>query len=235
EEALTCARGISSDYWTRHALKDISTELAKQGKVEEALACARGISSDKAKTSALKAISTELAKQGKVEEAASAMQEALTCARGISDDYRKSRALKDISTELAKQGDWVLAENIGLEIPQMEEKHSCWKTMSKNSLHEIGSQKALLNVQHLQSDEARRHYIYGWVEHVDLTDCSKDLFLSTRHYYQAEMTSLQQILQKFALRHLFLDESEPKVIQRLNKSLDIQWVMDIKNNPIKPQ
>jgi len=56
-----------------------------------------------------------------------------------------------------------------------------------------------------------------------------------RHYYQADSKCLQQILQKFALRHLFLDESEPEVIQRLNKSLDIEWAMDIKNNPIKPQ
>ncbi|MFM7748509.1 MAG: hypothetical protein ACKO7X_11395, partial [Bacteroidota bacterium] len=87
----------------------------------------------------------------------------------------------------------------------------------------------------LQSDESRRHYIQGWVEHVDLIDCSKDLFLSTRHYYQADSNCLQQMLQKFALRHLFLDESEPDFIQRLNKSLDIQWVMDIKNNPIKAQ
>jgi len=223
QEALTCARGISIPYEKSSALKDISTELAKQGKVEEALTCARGISIPYEKSSALSAISTELAKQGKVEEA-------LTCARGISIPYEKSSALSAISTKLAKQGDWVLAENIGLEIPQMKEKHSCWKTMSKNSLHEIGSQKALLNVQHLQSDEARRYYIQGWVEHVDLTDCSKDLFLSTRHYYQADTNCLQQILQKFALRHLFLDESEPEVIQRLNHTLNIQWAIDIKNS-----
>ena len=228
QEALTCARGISSDGLKSSALNDISAELANQGKVEEALTCARGISDESHKSSALSAISTELANQGKVEEA-------LTCARGISDDYCKSSALKNISTELAKQGDWVFAENISLEIPQLKEKHSCWKTMSKNSLHEIGSQKALHNVLRLQSDEARRYYIQGWVEHVDLTDCSKDLFLATRHYYQADTNCLQQMLQKFALHHLFLDESEPDFIQRLNKSLDIQWAMDIKNNPIKPQ
>jgi hypothetical protein len=89
--------GMSSGGAKSSALKGISTELAKQGKVEEALTCARGISDDRAKSSALKGISTELAKQGKLEEA-------LTCARGISDDRAKSSALKGISTELGKQG-----------------------------------------------------------------------------------------------------------------------------------
>ena len=111
EVLLTCARSISVDHRKSLALRDISTELAKQGKVEEAasamqeaLTCARGISDDYWKSSALKDISTELAKLGKAEEAASAMEEALTCARGISDDNVVTLALKDISTELAKQG-----------------------------------------------------------------------------------------------------------------------------------
>jgi len=104
EVLLECARGINDDRVKSNALKDISTELAKQGKIveaasvmQEALECARGISNDFWKSRALKDISAELAKQGKIEEA-------LECARGISDDFWKSRALKDISAELAKQG-----------------------------------------------------------------------------------------------------------------------------------
>jgi hypothetical protein len=104
--------------------------------------------------------------------------------------------------------------------------------MVEDSCKGNGWQKALEQVIQFKSDEARRHYIQGWVEHVDVTDCTKDLFLSTRHYYQADSKCLQQILQKFALHYLFLDEPEQEVIHRLNKSLDIQWAMDIKNKRI---
>ena len=111
QEALACARSISDYEYKINALKDISTELAKQGQVkeaasamQEALSCACGISDYEYKINSLKDISTELAKQGQVEEAASAMQEALACARGIGDEWNKSIALKDISVELAKQG-----------------------------------------------------------------------------------------------------------------------------------
>ena len=41
--------------------EDISTELAKQGKIEEALECARGISDESDKNHALSYISAELA------------------------------------------------------------------------------------------------------------------------------------------------------------------------------
>jgi len=104
EVLLECARGIRNEINKSSALKDISAELVKQGKIveaasamQEALECARGISEDGSKSSALGDISAELAKQGKIEEA-------LECARGISEDGSKSSALNYISVELAKQG-----------------------------------------------------------------------------------------------------------------------------------
>jgi hypothetical protein len=65
KQAALC---ISDESEKSSALKDISTELAKQGHVEEALACARGISEESDKSFALMDISIELAKQGKFEE-----------------------------------------------------------------------------------------------------------------------------------------------------------------------
>ncbi len=95
--------GINDNLDKSGALKDISIELAKQGKMEEAatalheaLECARDIKSHIDKDSSLKDISNELFKQGKVEEA-------LACARSINDNSVKSDQLKDISIELAKQ------------------------------------------------------------------------------------------------------------------------------------
>ena len=102
-ELLKAADGINDNYDKSGQLKDISIELAKQGKMEEAasalheaLECALGIKSHIYKNFSLKDISNELFKQGKVEEA-------LACARSINDNSVKSDQLKDISIELAKQ------------------------------------------------------------------------------------------------------------------------------------
>ena len=108
---LACANTISSGCDRSIVIKDISTELAKQGKLIEALSVlhqalvvARGISDEYWKSNALSTISTELVKQGKLDEAKSSLQEALAIATGISNDCNKGYAIRDISTELAYQG-----------------------------------------------------------------------------------------------------------------------------------
>ncbi|MFM8490891.1 MAG: hypothetical protein ACKN9X_03045, partial [Candidatus Methylopumilus sp.] len=102
QEALTCARGISDEYYKSSALKDISTELAKQGKVEEALTCARGISDESDKSSALKDISTELAKQGNW---------ALAEITGLEIPQlaKRQECWKIIAEETSKQKAWLIS------------------------------------------------------------------------------------------------------------------------------
>ena len=158
---LECARGISDYYNKSIAMYDISAELVKQGKTAEALEYIRGISANDYKSSALKEVSAELAKQGKSEEAASAMQEALKCARGISLYAGKCDALKDISAELAKQGDLPLAEQIGLEIPFIDNRQNCWKKIANSIKKMHGLHAALEKVQKLENEEASIYYLKG--------------------------------------------------------------------------
>jgi hypothetical protein len=222
EQALTCAKSISDESEKSSALKDIASELAKQDKVEEALTCARSISSDAAKSRALAAIATELAKQDKVEEA-------LTCARGISSDRAKSSALAAISTELAKQGNWALTETTGLEIPQVAERHRCWKTMAKDSCNENGWQKALEQVNQFTSDEARLFYLKGWAEAVNQQDANNACVQEALSHLVHDSESIENLLQKHALQELFFDTSNKELVNRLNKTLNLQWAIDIKN------
>ena len=123
-------KGISHEIVKSIALKDISTVLAKEGKVDEALECAKGINSNYKKFSALKNISTELSKQSKVDEAASVLKEALVCIRGISDKSDNSIALKEISTELAKQGKVDKALSYARGISYQPDKNSALKDIS---------------------------------------------------------------------------------------------------------
>jgi len=220
EILIACATGISDDYWKSRALQDISAELAKQGKIEEALACATGISDESYKSSALKDISAELAKQGKIEEA-------LACATGISDESDKSRALQDISAELAKQGNWTLAEITGLDIPQLAERHSCWKTMAENSCKENGWQKALEQVNQFKSDEARLFYLKGWAELVNQQDAHTACVQEALSQLAHDSESIENLLQKHALREVFFGKASGEKINRLNRTLNIQWALDI--------
>jgi hypothetical protein len=255
-EALECARGISDDRAKINSLKDISAELAKQGKIveaasamQEALECTRGISDDRdkidalmqealeslgisddrAKSEALKDISAELAKQGKIVEAASVMQEALECARGISDDRAKCMALNDISAELAKQGNFPLAEQIGLEIPFIADRQFCWKVMAHSIKEMHGWHAALEKVQKLQTEEARIYYLKGNFNSLTSNECNEEFILSARKFYLKDMVSMEKLFQNYALNELFFQENSGDKIERLNRTLNLQWAIDIKN------
>ena len=234
EEALACARGISDDYRKISALREISNELGKQGLVEEAasamqeaLACARGTRVDFYKSSALANISTELVIQGQLEEAASAMQEALACARGISDESVKCSSLKNISTELGKQGQVEEAESVGLEIPQIAQRHECWKEMAKLSLEKDAWNVALNGVITYKSDEARLFYLKGWCEHVAVENVTASCVAEAFPYIASDSESIESLLQKYALQETLLGKPGTTLQERLNRTLNIQWAMDI--------
>jgi hypothetical protein len=227
QETLTFARGIRDDGAKISALAHISNELARQGKVTEALTLARGISSDYLKSIALASISTELAKLGKVDEVASAMQEALTFARGISDDFWKSSALKYNSTELAKQDNWAHTETTGLEIPQLAERHSCWKTIAENSCKENGWQKALEQVSKFQSDEAHLFYLKGWAEAVNENDADSTCLQIALSQLAHDSESIENLVQKHALYEVFLGKVNREKINQPNRTPNIQWALDI--------
>ena len=251
EEALECALSIPDDLektrprsrlddeviWLTidakvkiSTLKDISKEMAKQGRLEEALECARSINSDSDKSMALKEISTELYKLVKVEESASVMNEALECARGIINDSDKSDALKDISTELAKQGNWSKAEQTGLEIPQIANRYTCWQTISRDACKNQGWQKALSQAHQFRNPESCRYYLKHLAQMVNLADCHANLLLNALPNYQEDVESIETILYMHALHELFFEEASTVKINRFNRTLNLQWAIDIKNS-----
>ena len=237
EEALVCARGISDQRDKSSALKDISSELAKQCKVEEAvsaiqeaLGCARGISGQRDKSYALKDISAELAKQGKVEEAASAMQESFDCARMISDNIMKSSALVSICIELVKQGQLEASEAFGLEISHGANRESCWKQIAIANFETKSWKLALQGVQSYKNDEARIFYLKGWSEHVAIENVTAELISEALPFIANDGESIELLLQKYALKETLLGSSEESLVRRLNRTLNIQWALDVKNS-----
>jgi hypothetical protein len=211
-----------------------SKELAIQGYTEkaakpmaEALKFSLVISDKSNKSIALKEISSELAKRGKIKKAASVMQKALACARGISDESKRSSALKEISSEIAKQGNWQLAEQVGLEIPLFAERHDCWKEMALKIKEQYGWQTALDKAQKLQNQEARLFYLKGWVANLSANETNIICLKQAMPNLASDIQSIENLLQKYALHEIMFCVPTQQLLQRLNKSLNVQWAIDI--------
>jgi hypothetical protein len=234
-ESLSHARVISDNYGKSILLADISVILFKAGKVnqsenaiQESLLCARVVSDDFGKSLALTFIGTRLIILAKSEASINVLQEALVSARAINKHSDKSKALALISDAQAKKGNWLLAELVGMEIDAIQSRQECWKNLAKGVLKDSGWEKALQQAGQLNSNEARIFYLKGWAESVTMmsadTLCLKKALLPLMY----DSASMELLLHNCALRELFFETASTSYNNRLNRTLKIQWAMDIK-------
>jgi hypothetical protein len=203
--------------------------------MQESLAIARGISSDWHKSRALNTIALELSKQGQVADSAVVMQESLAIASGINDESKKSRALNAIAVELTKQGHFSTAEAVGLEIPQIAQRQNAWKEISKSRVEADGWQNALRQVEIFQSDEAKLFYLKGWAENVKVTDVNDICIQQALPMIENDNTSIENLLQHYAVNLVMMGEPSRELTDRLNRTLNIQWALDIAAQFPKPE
>jgi hypothetical protein len=221
EESLTIARGISDEREKSRALREISIELSKQGQVEESLTIARGISDDWEKSSALREISIELRKQGQLEKS-------LAIAQEMSDESERDRAMKGISLELSKLSHWDMAVEVGRKISNAAGQQRCWEAIGEAMFYLHGGQNVLEKLTLLPSEEMRRFYLKGWVEALSVAEASSACSPLAVWYLKDDMGSLVELLQKYALEQVAFGTPSREWVERLNYSLNIQWLMDLK-------
>jgi len=235
-EARNCARSIINEFEKSNLLATISTIMDKQGKVREAesaiqesLSCAMGINNAEyeLKSMTMQKISSELAKQEKLEEAKYPMQIAIECAKGISDNFWISAQMSRISIELATQDNYHLAEKIGLEISQIATRFECWKSISKNNLEQLGWQKALEIVNQWKNGEARFNYLKGLAENIHVHDSNLENLVEFLPLIMNDTNIIEALLRAYGLNEIFFNQPNGKLINRLNRSLNLQWAIDI--------
>ena len=232
EKALELVHGLSLEWieLKTSALKYISTELAKLEKnkeasevMYEAIECASSLNSDWDKSMAIKEISIELAKQGNYEEA-------IECVNSILYDSDKYEAFYEMAILFAKHENLMMAENTGLKIPKIAMRQKCWKEIGKNMYEKFGWQQSLQQAKYIQSSETHEFYFKGISDCVTTYDCNSEFILNARGFYQDDIVSMESLLQNFALQELFISNSSLEKINRFNRTLNIQWAIDIKNS-----
>jgi hypothetical protein len=135
--------------------------------------------------------------------------------------------LQSISIELSKQGNWQLAEQIGLEIPLISGRHDCWKEMAYKLKKQYGWQVALEKVKKLQNQEARLFYLKGWAANLSANETNITCLKQAMPLLALDTQSIENLLQVYALHEIMFCSPTQQLLQRLNKSLNVQWAIDI--------
>ena len=231
KQALEYARliDLSREKDKSFALGKISIELSNKGEFNEAIILAKSIIDYLEKCTTLNKISIELNRRGKFNEATDIVQEAIACARMITIKWQKTKALNEIALEQAKHGNLTFAEEIiSLEIPEMAKKQSCWKTIAQNIIKENGLQNAFQKTFSIKNIEARLFYLSGLAEGISIYDFNIKILIKVLPLLKNNPMSIEHLLYTHAINELFFENSDKQKIQKFNRTLNLQWAVDLK-------
>ena len=229
QEALDIADGLPSLRDKYNAQADIAIALVKQGSIEKAVSIMKEIldgpqdrNSEFIQRGELVNFIAELAEVGEFDFA-------YEFAQRITESSSKSRALMIISIERVKRGDYWKAEEIGFQIPQISQRYFCWKRIGEQKLSKSNWVDAIEQVVQWQNEETQFYYLKGIAGSVKIVDCDSTFILHARNHFLGDMESFEKLFQNFGYNALFFQNTDQAVMNRFNRTLNIQWAIDIKN------
>jgi tetratricopeptide (TPR) repeat protein len=219
-EGIECTHKVSIESDKSFIIKEIARLLVINGRLSEALNWIKEIANDSEVSLALRILSVELAIQSKFGEAMSILQ-TIRCERN------KSLAQWGLAIEYLKKNDWKTAENLCESILSDDLRLKCWMNMAETSLGNLRNLDALNKVKIFKKTEARLFYLKGWAGNLSVIDANTESLSKSLPLLINDKECMEELLLKFALQLLFIEEKSPSVKSRLNRSLNFQWAKDI--------
>jgi hypothetical protein len=135
----------------------------------------------------------------------------------------------EIGIEVAKKENYAKSENVCSAIPLIAERQSCWKSIAHILKELHGWEKSLELRKEFKGEEAIMFYLKGWAESINIEDISDELIQKAIPVLKDDNESLVQMLQLYAIYQLFFESPDAEKFNRYNRSLNLQWAIDIKN------
>jgi len=139
-------------------------------------------------------------------------------------------SIASTTLEFANRGQWRKAESAGLYISSDFIYRECWYDIAKRNLYKNGVDHAFQVGLNLISKESRVFYFRALVDSVNAKDVDFRFLYKLICKNLNDAIYLETLLQKYSLNMLFYSNSFTNKINRLNRTLNIQWAIDITNN-----
>jgi tetratricopeptide (TPR) repeat protein len=235
-EALKSTENINDNWEKSNVLRYTSTVMVWMGNVDEAklvmqeaLNYARLIEDGRVKSYALSQIAFKIFEQEKVYEIEFLLQESIECALNINSEWEKCMALRDIVIQLFDYKQYELVETIVQNITLTEERISCWKEIGKNIFESNGYFNAIEMCKKFSGIELKNYIKKGIISSLQVYNTNYAIAVHTIKDQTQEVSAIEYILRDYALNQLLFENIPKEKIQRFNRTLNIQWAIDIKN------
>jgi hypothetical protein len=176
-------------------------------------------------------LSTDLFRRGNLKECKSMIQEALSISQLIQNVYDRNSAISNILLEILNQGDIQSFQNICTDM-QLTDKFDFCRKSSGLIRSKMGVIMAFNLCKIFANSEFREPYIRCLIDDLTIEECNHDVIFSAIANSSQDSKALFKILQKHAIYLLFLAGHSGEKLDRFNRTLNIQWAIDIKNDLI---
>jgi len=198
----------------------LAIEFAKQGNIHYVNSIINEVSDIHKKSTIQHDVSLEFINKQMIKEA-------IEVSQSIKLDRIKNIILEKIVIELVNANDWIQSEEIAYKISQTTIRQESWKKTANQSNKIFGLKIGLMNKSLFQTQDAQTFYLKGWAESITVDDITDELAHLTIQALQNDSTSLEHFLQVYAQHELFFGNQPQEKIGRLNKTLNLQWALDI--------
>lgn len=234
QEGIDCTCKIHDETKRIDAFAIISTVLFEQGNFEKSnnilnnsIFAAKSLLTDLQKSESFLNISIQQFKQKKEDDCKFFISEAIKCCAKINQIEIKDKIYRDIALVFGAQGQFSKAENVSLGIKYSSIRHACWELISQMIIEKDGFDLALNSSSYFLSDEAKLYYLRTWAQSITVNDITKDLSNKAILVLSNDSLSLEHFMQVQAQYEILYGSISNKKMNRLNKTLNIQWLIDI--------
>ncbi|MFN5635118.1 MAG: hypothetical protein ACK49D_10635 [Flavobacteriia bacterium] len=230
-EAIKIENGINGDDWVSKstALESISVAYIQRGELEKSIDYAKRIPVQSDKSSVLAKISTKVYSDFNISKSKLILEESIELARSESDNSLKSDAMMAICIELAKQGNLVESDSLSSEIPLADIRNKCFEEIGNMIFNSYGLMETIKFCKSISSYQNRLSFKIGIIHAYHKTQIGKEISLYFIKDRNVQISELKHLLQFYALNQIFFEDIPEEKIQRFNRTLNIQWAIDIKN------
>ena len=147
----------------------------------------------------------------------------------ISILENKSKWLKKAVMELMQIGNNSLAEEISLQIKDDMEKQECWIKIGGFISKNQNPKKTLNTILNFQNKDLKEYALKGLINEIDILKADKANTIKLIGLINNDTYNIENILFKHSLNNLFIEEAIQENLEPFNRSLNLQWAIDIKN------
>ena len=144
------------------------------------------------------------------------------------DDEDIDHCLVDLIPLFALEESLQKAVELSYSIRDLQIRQICWKELGWDAIKKTDFQSITANINKLEKEEARLFYLQGCVENYQINEINDYAILNVLPTLTMNKKLIENFLIKFSIRKLFLGEASELLMAHLNKKLNIQWAINIK-------